>query len=512
MEDASVLESNENKKQLPFFSDVTDTNKLVFKHQENDFDDFKYQILLPHKLSQFGPALAVDDVNGDNLEDVFVGGAAGFPGQLFIQNSNGNFEKHPLEAFDKDRYSEDLDAIFLDIDNDGDKDLYVVSGGNEYEKGDENYMDRLYINDGNGNFSKSTNSLNSKSVSGSVVVTADFDGDGDLDVFVGGRLSPRDYPSPTDSQLLENKNGTLVDITKKKASELLDIGMVTDAIWSDYDNDKDLDLIIVGEWMPITVFKNEDGNFVKQDISSLVNSEGWWFSIEQGDFDNDGDMDFVAGNLGLNYKYKASQSAPFDVYYNDFDANGSKDIVLGYYQKNKHYPVRGFSCSSQQIPELKHDIKKYDVFASLEIKDIYGDKKLDNALYYKAQTFASSYIENLGNGEFKISELSIEPQFSNINDMLVEDFNSDGNLDVILVGNLFVSEIETTRNDAGIGLLMQGDGKGNFLPKRAIETGLFINKDAKKIRKFKNGNNEFILVANNNDKLQIIKIDKEKRD
>ena len=501
-----VKEGVTKKENHPFFVDQTKLSKIKFIHKENDFDDFKYQVLLPHKLSQFGPALAIDDVNNDGLKDVYVGGAAGFSGQLFIQNHDGNFESSPIATFENDRYSEDLDAVFLDVDKDGDQDLYVVSGGNEYEKGDDSYKDRLYINDGKGNFLKDTKGLNSECISGSVAVPADFDGDGDLDIFVGGRLSPHDYPSPTNSQLLENWNGKLIDVTKKKAPELLDIGMVTDAIWSDFDNDNDLDLIVVGEWMPITVFRNNDGNFSKEIIPSLANTEGWWFSIEQGDFDNDGDLDFIAGNLGLNYKYKASEEAPFDVYYGDFDGNNSNDIVLGYYQKNKHYPVRGFSCSSQQVPELKHDIKKYDIFASLEIQDIYGEKKLDKALYYKAQTFATSFIENLGNNEFKISKLPVEAQFSSVNDIVVEDFNLDGNLDVVLVGNLFVSEIETTRNDAGTGLLLLGNGDTSFRALNHSETGLFANNDAKKAKLLKDGNQKLILIANNNDVLQVFKV------
>jgi len=241
-------------------------------------------------------------------------------------------------------------------------------------------------------------------------------------------------------------------------------------------------------------------------VSSFANTEGWWFSIEQGDFDNDGDMDFIVGNLGLNYKYKASEEAPFDIYYEDFDNNNSKDIVLGYYQKNKHYPVRGFSCSSQQVPELKHEFKKYDIFASLEIKDIYGEKNLNKALYYKAQTFATSFIENLVNGEFKMSKLPVESQFSSVNDIVIEDFNSDGYLDALLVGNLFVSEIETTRNDAGTGLVLLGNGDNSFLPMNHFKSGFFNNKDAKKAKLLKDENQELILIANNSDVLQVFKV------
>ena len=220
------------------------------------------------------------------------------------------------------------------------------------------------------------------------------------------------------------------------------------------------------------------------------------------DFDGDGDMDFIAGNLGLNYKYKTSKETPFDIYYNDFDSNGSNDIVLGYYNDNKHYPLRGFSCSSEQIPVLKDEIGKYDIFASLEIDQVYGGNNLDNSLHYKAKTFASSYIENLGKGQFKVSSLPYQAQFSNINDILIDDFNNDGYLDAVTVGNMFVSEIETPRNDAGSGLLMLGNGNGKFSISTSKESGFFANKDAKKIIMISNRNQQKLLVSNNDDKLQ----------
>jgi hypothetical protein len=506
LESGQNIKLEENNKLSQIFRDISAEGKIKYLHKENNFDDFEYQLLLPHKMSQFGPSLAIGDVNGDGRKDVFVGGAVGYPGQLFIQTLTGEFKPVSNKAFDFDKAMEDLDAILFDVDSDGDNDLFVVSGGNEYKKGDENYRDRLYLNDGLGNFSNSKKSLKTDSFSGSVAVPADFDNDGDLDVFVGGRHLPHEYPLPADSKLLENINGVLVDVTQAKAVDLNKIGMVTDAIWTDYDNDKDLDLMLVGEWMPIVVFENVNGTFLKQSLPSLKNTEGWWFSIEQGDFDHDGDMDYIAGNLGLNYKYKTSVENPFDVYYKDFDGNGSNDVVLGYYNYGKHYPLRGFSCSSQQIPSLKKDFKKYDIFASLEIKDIYGKDNLDEANHYYANTFATSFIENLGNKEFKISKLPINAQFSNVNDMVVEDFNSDGNLDVLLVGNLFVSEIETTRNDAGTGLVLLGDGKNKFRPLNYFESGFFCKNDAKKVKLLNDGSQKLLFVANNNNVLQVFKV------
>jgi hypothetical protein len=487
------------------FQDTTENFNASFTHQENTFDDFKKQILLPHKMSQFGPAVAVGDINNDGLEDIYVGGAAGQSPSVFLQGTSGTFKPTALPFWNKEKAYEDVDALFTDVNGDGFQDLYVVSGGNAYPKNDFHYTDRLYLNDGLGGFKKGA-ILNGDRVSGSIVKAADYDGDGDLDLFVGGRHLPHQYPNPTASSLLINDNGQLKNQTQELAEELKDIGMVTDAIWSDYDNDKDLDLILTGEWMAITVFANENGTLTKTNIPTLEQTKGWWFSLEQGDFDNDGDMDFIAGNLGLNYKYKTDPKKPFDIYYNDFDANGNADIVLGYYNNEKHYPLRGFSCSSQQIPGLKDKIQKYDVFASLELKEVYGEDQLKNALHYKTDMFASAYIENLGAGEFKVSVLPALAQLSNINDMLVEDFNGDGFLDVLAVENLYVSEIETPRNDAGTGLLLLGDGKGTFTVNRGAEIGFYATKDAKRMAVISVGASKGILVGNNNDELQYFEV------
>ena len=502
LEDGVVVQPKENTTKT-LFTEITNDSLINYVHKENRFDDYQYQILLPHKMSQFGPAMATADVNNDGLEDLFFGGAQGFQAQLFLQNSEGYFKEGDNSAFKLDIYFEDIDAVFFDVDNDGDQDLYVVSGGNEYDKSNIIYTDRLYINNGNGVFGKSQK-IETTGFSGSVVKPFDFDADGDLDLFIGGRMVPRDYPLPASSKILENNNGSLVDVTATIASGLNDIGMVTDAIWSDYDGDNDADLILVGEWMPVTVFENANGKFLKKSIPAFNKTSGWWYSIDQGDFDGDGDQDYLVGNLGLNYKYKTTPEQPFDVYYKDFDSNGSKDIVLGYYNFGKHYPLRGFSCSSQQIPSLKNEFKKYDVFATLEMKDVYGKENLSDALHYEADTFASVYVENLGNGNFKLTDLPIEAQFSSINDMHIGDINADGHLDAIMVGNLHVSEIETTRNDAGTGVVLLGDGNNGFTALNYIKSGFFANLDAKKIALLKTQN--LVLVANNDDKVQVFKI------
>ena len=509
------ISSSDSKKITPkteesskyLFADRTSSFPAKFNHIENSFDDFEKQILLPHKLSQFGPALTAGDINNDGLDDFYIGGAANQSPSLFVQEQNGSFKEIETACWKKEAAYEDIDALFVDINNDGLTDLYVVSGGNEYLKNDFHYTDRIYLNQGNGIFKKGA-ILNSARISGSTVKAADYDSDGDLDLFIGARHTPQQYPNPASSMLLINDNGQLSNKTESLSPQLLNLGMVTDAIWSDYDNDSDLDLIVVGEWMPITIFENNNGSLSKLEMEDFKSSYGWWFSIEQGDFDNDGDMDYIAGNLGLNYKYKTNSDKPFDVYYNDFDANGNADIVLGYYNKEKHYPLRGFSCSSEQIPDLKKKIVKYDAFASMELKDVYGEEKLKNSLHYSADTFASVYIENIGDGKFKMTNLPNLAQLTNLNDMLISDFNGDGSLDVLGAGNLYVSEIETPRNDAGTGVLLLGDGKGSFTAKRGSEIGFYAAKDAKKLITITNNKKDYYLVGNNNDALQFFELQK----
>ncbi len=481
---------------------------IPYKHQENDFDDYRYQVLLPHKLSQFGPALAIGDVNNDGLQDIFIGGATGFEAVLFRQDAAGGFSHSSLALWKKEAPYEDVDALFVDVNGDGFQDLYVVSGGNEYPANDLHYVDRLYLNDGTGNFSKGA-ILNVGRMSGSRVVAADYDQDGDTDLFVGGRIVPHQYPLPATSMLLINENGQLENRTELLAPELINIGMVTDAAWTDYDSDGDTDLVVVGEWMPVTILKNENGKLSKAAVPTLERTTGWWFSLDQGDFDKDGDMDLVAGNLGLNYKYKTSPEKPFDIYFNDFDTNGLGDIVLGYYNGDKHYPLRGFSCSAQQVPGLKQAIGKYDIFASMEIDAVYGSENLANSLHYKADTFASSYIENLGGGAFTISALPREAQLSNINDISIADFDGDRNMDLLVTGNLFVSEIETPRNDAGTGLLLLGNGNGEFKPVPGKDSGFLTRGDSRKMLPGLVGGMPVIWVANNNGALQVFYRSKE---
>jgi len=506
---ATNKETETKKKVEKIFKTENDTLLLPkYRHVENYFDDFKNEILLPHKTSMFGPCVAVGDLNGDKFDDFIIGGAAGSPAGIFYYTNSG-FEKQKLTVIEKDKSSEDIGILIFDADNDKDNDIYVVSGGNEFKHDSPLLQDRLYINKGNGEFIKSIDALPELISSGSKVKACDFDKDGDLDLFVGGRLIPGNYPLPANSYILENvsKNGQpkFVNKTAEIAKDLTSLGMVTDAIWTDFDNDGWMDLMITGEWMPITVFKNKKGKFEQVNESlKLKDTRGWWFSITEGDFDKDGDMDYVAGNLGMNYKYKANGQETFDIYFDDFDGNKKKDIVLSYYNDGKKYPVRGRECSSQQMPAIKKKFKDYESFSTATLVDVYTEKSLEKSLHYKVKSFASAYIENKGD-EFKVHKLPKEAQFSSINKILVKDFDKDTNLDILIAGNLYASEVETPRNDASNGLLLTGNGKGSFQPIKIVESGFFANGDVKDMNYITIDNQSYILIGKNNDFIQWVK-------
>jgi hypothetical protein len=507
---AKLSDNKPEIKEKIFFTDITKPSEVNYKHIENDYNDFEFETLLPHKTSNFGPGLAVADVNGDGLDDFFIGGAANQSGKLYLQNVDGTFMPARNQPWAAHKNSEDMNAVFFDADADGDQDLYIVSGGNEFLPNSKELQDRIYINNGKGMFSFSSKGLPIVNQSGSCVKPFDYDKDGDLDLFVGGRLIPRKYPYPADSYILRNdsKNGKIkfTDVTSTIAPSLKEFGLVTDAVWNDYDQDGDIDLMIVGEWMPITIIENSNGTFTKLENDSFKNTTGWWSSIIAKDMDNDGDDDFIAGNLGLNYKYKAQLNKTFDVFVSDYDKNGIQDIILGYYNDSIQYPVRGRQCSSEQIPNIKRKYIDYNSFARATLEDIYTSAALENSLHYSAQIFASSYIENLGNGKFQLSQLPNFAQLSSINTIIAKDFNNDNIQDLLVAGNLFASEIETPRNDASMGLLLLGKGNGEFFEVPTQQSKFIASKDVKNMSLIKTTNGFSVLIANNNDGLQIFKI------
>ena len=492
---------------------VTDTSSFFpkHKHEENYFDDFGKQVLLPHQMSAFGPALAIGDMDGDGLDDYFIGGSAQNVGSIFLQKTNG-FEIQDSKFLEENKASEDIGALLFDADGDGDNDLYVVSGGYEFSQNSDDLQDRLYINDGAGGFSKlETSKMPNLKISGSKAYNADFDKDGDQDLLVLGRQVPGNYPTPASSYILENigtNTQAEFEISETFQPEAFtDLGMATSAVITDYNSDGWQDIIVVGEWMPIRVFENTKTDFVEvsEEIGLTKDTTGWWWSIEQGDFDQDGDMDYVVGNNGLNYKYKATADETFDIFMNDFDKDNTEDIVLSYYNDGKQYPLRGRECSSQQIPGIKQKFKNYESFAEATLEDVYTEKSLESSLHYQVKSFSSIYLENK-NGTFVIHQLPIEAQISSINEILVYDYDRDGTLDILIAGNLYVSEVETPRNDASYGLLLKGNAKGEFNSTPANKSGLFVPGDVKAMGMITKGNGtKYILAAKNNDFLQFIK-------
>jgi hypothetical protein len=470
---------------------------IDFQHKENDYDDFEREILLPHLQSVQGPFMTSGDVNGDKLDDIFIGGAAGQAGILYIQNANGSFTKAAKQTWSVDAKSEDVGSLFFDADGDGDQDLYVVSGGGEHKTGSSFLRDRLYKNDGAGNFSKASNAIPVLAENGQCVKAADIDGDGDLDLFVGGRGEAGRYPKPAKSFLLQNDGkGNFKDITSANAPEMTNAGMVSDAIFTDYDGDKDLDLIAVGEWMPITIFTNDSGVFKK---SVVEKSGGWWWTIAEGDFNKDGAPDYIVGNMGKNHKYKANPEHPFTVFGNDFDDNGTNDVVLANYSGDKLLPVRGRECTSEQMPFVAEKFPTYDGFAKATIETIYEDK-LKDAVKYEVHDFYSILLENKA-GSLIPKKLSSRAQISPMRAVEIIDINGDGNQDIIACGNLYQAEVETVRHDAGVGLVMLGDGNGNFSELSTKDSGFFANADARDILRVE-GAKSMIFVANNDWKVQ----------
>lgn len=483
------------------FTDVTATAQLGFTHQENDFVDFDRERLIPKMMSTEGPALAVADVNGDGLDDMFLGGAKEQAGKLLIQRRDGTFASASEKVFAADAISEDVGALFFDANGDGRPDLYVVSGGNEYSDGAPALQDRLYLNEGQARFRKAEGYLPDESTSGSRAVAADYDGDGDIDLFVGGRVVPWRYGLAPRSLLLRNDGaGRFSDATAAMAPQLERTGMVTDAVWRDVDGDGRLDLVVVGEWMPITVFRNAGGGkLVPLTVPGLEKSHGWWNRIVAADFDADGRVDFVVGNLGLNGRLRASEQEPTTMHVKDFDRNGSIEQVIAYYNGGARYPLPIRDELLRAIPPLKKRFLRYADYARATIGDVFTPAELADAVERKAHTFATSFVRNNGDGSFTVLPLPKEAQVAPVHGLLAGDMDSDGHADLLLAGNFDGFKPELGRMSSGRGLFLRGDGRGGFEPVPPRESGFRVPGQVRDIQRFRGARGQLIAVARNDD-------------
>jgi hypothetical protein len=494
------------------FSNITDSVKIKYTHKERDYIDFNIQKLLPHKFSEYGPGMAAGDINGDGLDDIITGGSFVYSGQEFLQQKNGTFTQQNLQTL-KDslsKNSEDEGVLLFDADGDGDLDLYISSGSYEVDHNSQDYQDRFYLNDSKGNFTLDSTALPKNFTSKFCVRAVDYDHDGDLDLFVSGRVDPWNYPKPVSSFILRNdtRNGIVqfTDVTKTVAPSLINIGMVCDAIFTDFNNDGWPDLILAGEWMPVTFLVNNKGIFKDVTKSSgIANEVGWWNTIAAGDFDNDGDIDYIIGNVGLNTYYKASDKYPVSVYGKDFNKDGSYDAITSQYLPNNNsekemeeFPVASRDEIIRQMITMRRQYENYKSYAKATMDSVIPASQRDSTIILHANNLASCYVRNDGNGKFTLQKLPLQAQLSTLCGMSVADFDGDGNLDVVINGNDYSTEVGTGRYDALNGLMMKGDGNGNFTALSILQSGIYIPGNGKSLVQLCNNKNECMLAATEN--------------
>ncbi|HEX9309279.1 MAG TPA: VCBS repeat-containing protein [Gemmatimonadaceae bacterium] len=482
-------------------ADVTQRTAIPFVHRENDFVDFERERLMPKMLSTEGPVMAVADVNGDGLDDVFIGGARDQPSAILIQQQNGAFVRSNEKLLAQDSISEDVAATFFDANGDGRPDLYVVTGGTEFSDAAPALEDRLYLNDGRGNFRKAIGAVPALSSSGSQAVAADFDGDGAIDLFVGGRSVPGRYGIDPQSQLLKNDGrGHFTDVTDKAAPGLARIGMVTDAIWKDVDGDGKVDLVVVGEWMPITIFHNNGhGRLEKMTVTGLEKSNGWWNRIIAGDFTGDGRVDFIVGNVGLNTRLQANAKEPTTMYVKDFAQTGFVQQIISYYNNGRAYPLTLRDDLIRSLTFLKDRYPNYKDYARQTVADIFPRQDLADAVVKNVYTFATALARNNGDGSFTLVPLPREAQIAPVYGILASDIDGDGKLDLLLAGNFDGVKPDIGRMSAGYGLYLRGDGKGHFSPLREVESGFFVPGQARDIKRVRTRHGAIYIVSRNND-------------
>lgn len=468
------------------------------------------QKLLPHKLSEYSPGLAVGDVDGNGLDDIIVGGTSKYPAQLFLQQPDGKFiQRNLLSTIAKptDRVK-DEGLLLFDANGDGKLDLYIASGGFSNQPGSPYYQDRLYINDGKGNFTEATDALPHNTTSKLCVRAVDYNKDGKLDLFVSGRVDPWNYPKPVSSFIFRNdsKDGhaKFTDVTSSVAKDLNNAGLICDAVFTDFDNDGWPDLVAVGEWMPVMFLRNDHGVFKNVTTNTGISDKlGWWNTIAAGDFEHNGRIDYIVGNTGLNTFFKASDQYPVYITAKDFDNNGSYDAFPSVFLKDqdgkmKEFPAHTRDDIVKQMIGMRVKFQNYKSFATATMDEVLPPEMRKGALRLKANTLQSVYLRNDGNGKFTMINLPTQAQLSELCGMCVDDFDGDGNLDVVINGNDYGTELTTGRYDAFNGLMLKGDGKGNFTPLSILQSGIYIPGNGKALAKVAGAHGNYLLTASQN--------------
>jgi enediyne biosynthesis protein E4 len=495
------------------FSDVSSQAGLSYLHHENELNEYASQRLLPQLFSRLGPFITTGDINHDGREDFFIGGAFNFSGKIFMQRPGETFFSENLSNSIK--FEEDMDCILFDADMDGDEDLLVTGGDTQYEPSSVYYKPRLYMNDGNGNFDLSLSGIpdSIRTIAG-CVIAADYDGDGDSDLFIGGRVS-KTYPLAARSFLLQNNHGMFTDITAKVCPGLLRPGMVTSAVWADFDGDKQTDLIVTGDWMPVRFFRNNKGSFSETTSSTtLTEMNGMWRSLVANDIDNDGDIDLVAGNLGLNCEYRVSTFTPMQLFAADIDGNGSIDPIFFYYIKGEDgkrysYPALSRARLAEQVPAIKKRFLFNADYANATSNEIFKGKNNADIIRLHCDETRSCFFENIGNGKFLKHPLPIAAQISPINTIICDDLDEDGFKDLLLAGNEYGTEVTTGRDDASYGCFLRGTRNKSFTPVPAVESGFMLKGDVRDMSLLHlPGGKKVLLAAVNNDSMRVFRISK----